>query len=952
LGWALLLRLRRPGDPLLPWCVLLAVGAIAATPMAHLRPTVVTILFLPLLLHLLSGPEQLWDSWKRPLRVGLLLMIWVNVDPLWIIGLFTITLLAVGEVLNRFLLRGVTSDAGSEPVPIRGIFRALLLALMVPLTNPTFVGALTRSPSSAVAQLLPAELGYGLPAEALDDPDLFRWALTPLSNEYLSSVNFGQSPAGIAGAVLAALSLVTLAFSAKRLRATPILLWVGFAWLALQNYRLIAPFAMVAAALTAWHWNAFGRHLTLGTPIANLLGSLSGVARIVSFTGLLIGLLAAWPGWLHTVPTDRAYALRVHWGIEPDAGLVRTAGELERLHKQQPEAQFFAMSVDVADAMAWFAPNTPQPFNSRLRLYRGETLQDFVNLRRALGIRRTANNDPARLEEFFQLCGKFGADAVVFGASNRRLDLSGPLTLALDGESPRPVLSLDGRSAILGITDRFGRTTTVDPIRLAFGPAVEPIPAIEAIRPASLEEPPLLELWYERPKVAALDTDDALIWSGYAEEVGRNADRAYMQGVTLGRAAAFGLAVTGFIPPPTPPIRPERSAWQMVIVRAARRAIAKNPERFEPYQALLYAWMNPATPGLDAEERRLLSTTARNQLLDRLPDGETATIAQIATAAEQGRMQALNYAQLNQFDLARTAGQKAMRAAKVIQRIAPGALRGSQPPAKDETPAAGFIKELDALIDQITREVSRRNDELGRRLGNGSVPPAQKFRLSVELGLPGAALEQFQETKAEEFGADAGMVALQTVNLLIRAGRIEEAATYLKELKLRVEEAGAASAGPALDEFRSQLTSTGILMQRILGNAEATSIELTQQAAGRFVPLQPAERAMLRELEPVFAIEPAAFTRGISVVAGFPAVIAFAPKLELASRYQGRLLEESDFFTTLGILAMYAGKNEEAATRFQQALRPQGEPLSAVGAVARAEEIEGLAQLLRLGGIR
>ena len=77
----------------------------------------------------------------------------------------------VGEALNRVLLgespAPVEGDPFPTPPPVAGLARALGLGVVACLLNPFLMAGLVKDPGEAVAQLLPMELGFALPAGAV-----------------------------------------------------------------------------------------------------------------------------------------------------------------------------------------------------------------------------------------------------------------------------------------------------------------------------------------------------------------------------------------------------------------------------------------------------------------------------------------------------------------------------------------------------------------------------------------------------------------------------------------------------------------------------------------------------------------------------------------------------------------------------------------------------------------
>ena len=156
-AFGLLFLLRRTGQALWPWAVLVALGVLSSAPTASVRPIVWSMFFLSATLLILYRWPWQPGTWRQPLVLAGLFALWANVDSWFLLGPLTVALVLIGETLHPLLTRerGPQADDPFPPAPPTGLLgRALLPGAVACLLNPMVLAALakdpgTRSPSSS-----------------------------------------------------------------------------------------------------------------------------------------------------------------------------------------------------------------------------------------------------------------------------------------------------------------------------------------------------------------------------------------------------------------------------------------------------------------------------------------------------------------------------------------------------------------------------------------------------------------------------------------------------------------------------------------------------------------------------------------------------------------------------------------------------------------------------------
>lgn len=659
-AFGLLLCIRRAGQPLWPWALFAAIGLLASANLFTLRPYVGSVFFFALTLLLVFRLPSPPGSWKLPIAIGVTFALWSNIDAWFVLGPAMLLLLAVGEGIRA----NVWPDSASDPADPLGrlpdlgtLIKALIVGSVACMINPHHVGVWE----------LPIELIGAPGAEA--DPRIGVYFLSPLKNytQFWSVESLGFNAGGfayglllVAGLYAAFLSgavsrLLGLGAGIDPMPVPQLVLWLGFVALSLFNMFAIPFFVIVSVPILAARCNAYSSHVKLGLWSEAqtrflLMGSSAGrLATVVAF--LLMGLVSV-PGWLHppasawweSALAHPATTRRVEWRIEIDPDLKQGAEWLNTARaggSLGADSHGFAASLDFANYCAWFAPAEKVFANSRIGFHRAD-LPEFTKARRGLGAftEKAEPPDPRDVEE---VLAKWKAVYVVIARQRterevtRLLLANQELTMWTDTDHWSPWF-FNGRSAISGW--RASKTAPadpsfprleLDPLVAAYGPNVQRVPVAE-IRPPLVHESVWGELFTPRmpSPTGAEEAESWLVFKNRA--VSKNvlvqetcallrlnqpglSTPVVPQSLFLGRDEV--MARQGQLRLPPPPDGSFRT-YSILALRAARRAIAENPDHPDGYFALSQALSDRDLPIGDGE-RSVSLATAYQQCLARLP---------------------------------------------------------------------------------------------------------------------------------------------------------------------------------------------------------------------------------------------------------------------------------------------------------------------------------------------
>jgi hypothetical protein len=981
LAFGLLIALRRPGHSLWPWAAVAVVAIVAAAPRMVLSPIVGSVLFLAITLFLLFRMPHRADSWRVPVAIGITFWLWAMIDSWFFIGPLVLLLVILGD----FVQRALGSPAEAEPpAPALGphpdvptLVKALGFGLVACMLNPHHVRTWE----------LPFEL---IGAEgATADSRLKQVLISPLSAEYSKSDQLGRVMGynfnGLAYAALFVGGGLALGLGAGRLRFAHLALWVGFGLLSLTSIYAIPFFAVVAVPVIASQLNQAVMGMKLkswGDPKTRFILVGSAAGRVLCVIATLMICVLAWPGWVHPSGGDPSFARRVAWGLYRDDGLVRGAEQLEEWRKSgalAPDARGVITSVELANYCAWFAPSEKVFFNSRYNHHRRE-LPDYIAFRKGLGIIHSDEDlDSAALD---QLIPKYNAEYVavssVPGEIRRHVVQMASMLMWYDSYRWSPWY-LNGRTRISGWRKQPGQerpsfsALRIDPLALAFGPSAERIEAV-SVSPI----PPVMGWEQEFVRginISPAGADEAIEWWRYGQVRAEQLE-FQMRVVQLplfiadrisGGAGAVFLAMREpvnsiFL---SQPASEELAAVSYLALRAARRAIAADPDHPDGYFALAQA-LNIRSLQMSDEERVTARATALRQSLMRMPPPERYRRGAYFASAS-GIAQQLAQIYLDAVPAARRSIGLGMPAnlpafgplqdyTTVLAQTDKGMQRVPLPRVPKGYPiAAGpFLLPLDTareilllaekyvsldfdneedrkreteglqawlkVVEAAHREANNGYErERERARTRGQMKLKDKFDTALRYGLVEEALRLVKDRETDlsrELGEAVLEVALIRVALELITGRLEEAASDLEVLPASFDEAEASNR-PQLVQMVRALRNT-LRMQTFLklyleGNYAEAGL-LLEQVQGQILK-SGAEMAPPSKVVPVLGV--------LAVSSAGPSWEAAIRFLALVHAQRAGIIRRQDndsqFFYRRGLLSLNEGDVAGARRRFEQA---------------------------------
>ncbi len=879
LAFGLLVAIRRPQFSLWPWAACACVGVLAAAPQFTLRPHVVSILLLAVTLYILFRMPQKKDSWRFPGAIGITFWVWANCDQWFFMGPLALVLLILGNLIQKYGFN--TPDepedaANTEPLGRLPSAEMLAKALGIGIL------ACTLTPHHVRIWELPFELtgANGIGA----DPRLRQILIAPHDSIYLNNASLGYNVNGLAYVILFVVGAVILGpasfLGIGRVRIAHVALWLGFGVLSLLSVFAIPFFAIVAVPLVASQLNAFGARAelkTLGDPRTRLLLIGSSGGRVLSVLAVCLLCVLAYPGWVHPDVAKPEYARRVVWAVEPDPALVQTAEQFQQWRDADalpPDARGFVTNTDLANYMAWHAPKEKVFVNARFRHHRRE-LADYVAVRRGLGLIQV-QDEPPNPRDAAEVLTRRGAEYVVVNVGS-----ADGTTLRLYAQTTTQSLYLrwgewsvwhaDGRTTVFGWrpANESGKPSfaklRLDPVAKAFGPGVKV--TIDPVVQQPLAQPQTnldqaLDAFRRATRPAPPGAAEAIGWLEYKQGLlARQQVRQQLSAMvffqppsthdSLHWFAVFGADVNGTLRFPARPKQPApgeaeedfvaaRRAIPLLALRAARAAIAKDPDHLDAYYALAQSLRDPDLP-LTESERALGIVTALRQCLERFPPPGRYKRGQFAIFATQVALELANV-YLGQRATWRDPVTKREMASHIgfpidipglwellgstvletrqgtIERVPTAAVRG-RPISPDVRPFANgtpfflpidlarktlqraleyapadlageggeaartIVKNVEDQLKNLENEEIRYRDRFEARKARAPKVP-DVVQNAIDNCMIGEALNILNSTDtdlAKEYGRDEALGALRRVALELAAGRIENADELLGE---------------------------------------------------------------------------------------------------------------------------------------------------------------------------
>lgn len=601
------------------WFVLigLTMAVLAVSPRLLLQPMVVSFLFVAITLFVLdrarlftpfgevAAPVCSRCLWYLPPLFAL----WANLDVWFILGPILVGLCWAAAGLSHWL---------RKPLPVAGktlglVFGAGVLACLLNPHHvyvfqlPAELAYLVVALTDSVGLRLPnALVGGGRTLRILHQAEPgFNLTISTLSPAYWRNPTVGLNIAGIAFFPLFLLGLIGFTLTAliqprpgaPTLQIGRFLIWALFAVMALLLFRLIPFFALIAAPLSAMtlgeflHWQKSQAETESGRSDRGL-----HMARLVSIPFVLLLIFFAWPGWLHGT-TEYNSSRRVAWAVRTDTSLKQAALTLHALKQKQECGNVFNFSYDLPHYCAWYAPDVKCFMDVRFALFADQTAS-FTKARLALA-------DPAKPDADWQtLFEARKIDQVVLAnflkspffehwwndtqrwrerfGDNRTMvfSWSGP-----DRRWPEDQANIDWNRRAFGPVPEDQRPPeqgTPQPQQLSlwtlYSHGVAPSPAIAG-------QSPVLHLRYMAQNQILLSHAIKRRWGAFGAAFSAYAGLPEGGWTVLPTLAFLYPEVTVTRPPDFGP-----PALPILMVRAARQAVAENPHDATSQDALMNAY--------------------------------------------------------------------------------------------------------------------------------------------------------------------------------------------------------------------------------------------------------------------------------------------------------------------------------------------------------------------------
>jgi hypothetical protein len=850
---------------------------------------------------------RLASPWLPSWELVVLFVVWVNLDRWFVLGLATLALVWLGKGLDT-LGAGASADGNREP---RGGESLAAAASRLGI----LAGVCLLNPAGWYAFVPPPELGWFGQAESSALALASRQIMSPFQEAYFSR-SLGLTPAGLAYFPLLVLGLLSFGLlwwaSRGRWHWQRFLPWLGLALVSAFQVRAAPFFAVVAGPVLAWNlqdWLArqWAEAPQPTTRRRRILQALRPLAAVLS----LAALLCAWPGWLQTPPFEPR-----RWAVETSPSLASGAVTTKLWHEEGklgPEGRGLHLSPETANAFAWFCPEEKG------------VLDD--------GLAAVFWGSPGAPKDWAERMRQAGIDHLIVYDPNWKRLLA-PLEWLIADPGQWPLLYLEGGLAVFGwrdparpgAADRF-RGQELDLNRQAFRPpegkeAPRDRPDLEA-EPRYWWE----ALWKPAP-TRSLDREEAALYLVLAKAARRWAPRQHQDAWEASQAAAMVGAAGGWTGPagvldaqlrrvlfrPRLPKPGSRLSTSMQLdlralmlqrpfallrddvppgllylgVRAARRAIAAQPEDARAYQYLgecylrllhytrEHVWERNLTELGDL--RRVQASVALNRAIALDPD-----------LADARRLLSMLYQEMGYLDLA----LKHMRAYHRLFLKA--------------GPAPGLSPEqFQALEEYNEKALSRLAEavEAGEKKYQAEAP---RFRvldralLARRVGLAGKARDLLLESDIAAFGP-RGM-ALE-LDLLLRTGRARD----VREWTVPEHQA---ELGPSYHLLRAQALAAE-------GDYALAEQELAELEMGGRRPGMPGPREAIAVLV------------GQGILDGVPGSVSVGHQAwrgmfrsefrKLIAGSARRLRQEADTAVLRGLLALEEGEPGEAEKAFRAAL--------------------------------
>jgi hypothetical protein len=748
-------------DPARGWwlpvvCTTLAL--LVTSTRLSLQPVTISYLFLALTLWYLHARKEDTDErshWVPPWPLLILFVAWVNLDRWFLLGLATVALVYLGRLVER-ARPGLAARLGAS----------LGLLTLVCLLNPEHFRVFRH-------------LGDLLRIGSVDSSGLNSSLTSPFQEGYLKQ--FGTSPAGLAYYPLLGLGLLSFVALLPRWSAERLLPWLGLAAMSAVQVRSLGFFAVLGGPVLAWNLREIAevKFRIAESPRRSTIHVLQ-LATAAVF-GLVL-LVAAWPGRLQMPPFEPR-----RWGFEFPPSLERGALTIQKWRdagKLLPESRLLFLRPEASQAFAWFAPREQRVMDAQLNQ----------------GVREVQGGSEHWREEM--RARKIGY-VVLFDPSDRGQVFADLAHLLGDPEQWAP-LYLEGGVGIFGWRDPARRgeadpfgSLEVDPNRLAFRPSDDSkVPREVPGRP-----PEPRRWWHEFWKPIAprsLAHDEATMRLFHAEALRATAAFRHVRLWQSSQSAGLVAVASGWTGPaalvdahlrltliqpqgPTTDVTPDRlpildqralalarslfftlddtpSELLFLAIRAARRAVAENPDDASAYLVLGECYL------------RLLEATRERAWRSMMEELVQLRRAQAVTALNQAIALKPDLTQAHGL-LARLYGQMRYLDLRLQHLRTYQELRLKDGPT-DPAAADAFRDEQSVLqkeLARLTNSVVKREDE--STIASAGKPIVERAFLAMRKELAGKARDMLLASSWSAFGPRGMVLELE---LLLQTGRARD----------------------------------------------------------------------------------------------------------------------------------------------------------------------------------
>jgi tetratricopeptide (TPR) repeat protein len=531
------------------------------------------------------------------------------------------------------------------------------------------------------------------------------FAANPLASEYADNAAFWAYCGLIVGGTVA------LIVNGRRADPGESLTWVVVVVLSVWQARLVPLCAIVAVSVIA-------RHVQSLTPVSSW-GRIGRGATCVAVVGCGV---VAWGGWLHGA---RGRDRIVGWAVYADPSLVEAAATLSTWRTDgllPTDLRVLGTTPDASNTLAWFAGGERGYLDTRWELHARAGRANSLGIADQLGL---ATSTPVAGADLDRIKSYRVAAVLLYDPSPRTL----ASVLTTDG--PWRLLRIDGRVVWL------------------------------AAKPGRADAP--VENW---PAAAQLTFDaDRLAFGGDDVHHPRPTRFAEYRTWWLPSSAQRLDASPVASPAPTDlslhlAVRSGSPALPLLAVRAARRAIAANPDDAPAWLDLARAYsVLGATvengvaggSGLLLEMRRVQRATALTQAVTANPESESAHDGLATTLTEVGYLD-------------RALAERRQQAV-LIRR------RGD----------AERLTLLTAVVAKLEDDVFDRECSFQVQTSKMSGDPLGRASIALSLGLAGTAQDILLKSSPDLYGPEGVRVL---AGLLLSTGQAREAQALLTRAEL------------------------------------------------------------------------------------------------------------------------------------------------------------------------